>query len=52
LIDWNHARKRLQAFVEKRDAIAVLAEAARIELGRRGRLDFAVESGGRKYREL
>lgn len=42
LIDWNDPRKRLQAFVEKRDAIAVLAEAARIELGHTGRLDFPV----------
>ena len=35
LIDWNHARKRLQAFVEKADAIAVLAEAARLDVGHR-----------------
>jgi uncharacterized protein Yka (UPF0111/DUF47 family) len=35
LIDWNHARKRLQAFVDKKDAIAVLAEAARLDVGHR-----------------
>ncbi len=35
LIDWNHARKRLQAFVEKTEAIAVLAEAARLDVGHR-----------------
>lgn len=35
LIDWNHARKRLQAFVEKAEAIAVLSEAARLDVGHR-----------------
>jgi uncharacterized protein Yka (UPF0111/DUF47 family) len=35
LIDWNHARKRLQAFVEKAEAIAVLTEAARLDVGHR-----------------
>lgn len=35
LIDWNHARKRLQAFVEKDEAITVLTEAARLEVGHR-----------------
>lgn len=35
LIDWNHARKRLQAFVEKEEAIAVLTEAARLDVGHR-----------------
>ena len=33
LIDWNRARKRLQLFVGKDDAVAVLAEAARREAG-------------------
>ncbi|WP_310389493.1 DUF47 domain-containing protein [Roseateles sp.] len=33
LIDWNRARKRLLNFVGKREAIAVLAEAARLEIG-------------------
>ncbi len=35
LIDWNHARKRLQAFVEKDEAIAVLTEVARLDVGHR-----------------
>jgi uncharacterized protein Yka (UPF0111/DUF47 family) len=35
LIDWNHARKRLQAFVEKAEAIAILTEAARLNVGHR-----------------
>ena len=35
LIDWNRACKRLQAFVDKEDAIAVLAEAARLDIGHR-----------------
>jgi uncharacterized protein Yka (UPF0111/DUF47 family) len=43
LIDWNHARKRLQAFVDKEDAIAVLAEAARLEVGHRGWLQAGGE---------
>ncbi|OIQ99895.1 hypothetical protein GALL_181020 [mine drainage metagenome] len=33
LIDWNRARKRLQAFVDKKQAVAVLAAAARREVG-------------------
>jgi uncharacterized protein Yka (UPF0111/DUF47 family) len=33
LIDWNRARKRLQAFVDKAEAIRVLAEAARLDIG-------------------
>ncbi len=33
LIDWNRARKRLAAFVDRRGAIAVLREAARREVG-------------------
>lgn len=33
LIDWNRARKRLQAFVDKKHAVAVLTAAARSETG-------------------
>ena len=33
LIDWNRARKRLLAFVDKASAVAVLREAARREVG-------------------
>lgn len=33
LIDWNRARKRLLGFVDKRQAIAVLEEAARRDIG-------------------
>lgn len=33
LIDWNRARKRLEAFVGKEAAVAVLREAARREVG-------------------
>ena len=43
LIDWNRARKRLQAFVEKDEAIAVLAEAARLEVGHRAWLQVGGE---------
>jgi uncharacterized protein Yka (UPF0111/DUF47 family) len=43
LIDWNHARKRLQAFVAKENAIAVLAEAARLEVGHRAWLQAGGE---------
>jgi uncharacterized protein Yka (UPF0111/DUF47 family) len=43
LIDWNHARKRLQAFVGKEDAIAVLTEAARLEVGHRAWLQAGGE---------
>jgi len=35
LIDWNRARKRLQLFVDKTDAIALLAEVARLDVGHR-----------------
>lgn len=35
LIDWNRARKRLQALVKKEAAIAILAEVARIDIGHR-----------------
>jgi uncharacterized protein Yka (UPF0111/DUF47 family) len=44
LIDWNHARKRLQDFVGKTDAIAVLTEAARLDVGHRAWLQVG---GGR-----
>jgi uncharacterized protein Yka (UPF0111/DUF47 family) len=43
LIDWNHARKRLQAFLSKPDAIAVLAEAARLDIGHRAWLQVGAE---------
>jgi uncharacterized protein Yka (UPF0111/DUF47 family) len=43
LIDWNRARKRLQAFVEKDDAIAVLAEAAQLDVGHRAWLQAGGE---------
>ena len=43
LIDWNHARKRLKAFVEKEEAIAVLAEAARLDIGHRAWLQVGGE---------
>ncbi len=43
LIDWNRARKRLQAFVEKEEAIAVLAEAARLDVGHRAWLQVGGE---------
>ncbi len=43
LIDWNRARKRLQAFVEKEQAIAVLDEAARLEIGHRAWLQAGGE---------
>lgn len=36
LIDWNRARKRLQVFLPKKDAIAVLRWAAEEEVGHRG----------------
>ncbi|HEY5309744.1 MAG TPA: phosphate transport regulator, partial [Casimicrobiaceae bacterium] len=44
LIDWNRARKRLQAFVAKEEAIAVLAEAARLDIGHRAWLQVGGES--------
>jgi uncharacterized protein Yka (UPF0111/DUF47 family) len=43
LIDWNRARKRLQYFVAKDDAIAVLAEAARLDVGHRAWLQVGGE---------
>lgn len=43
LIDWNRARKRLQAFVGKDEAIAVLAEAARLDIGHRAWLQAGGE---------
>ncbi len=43
LIDWNRARKRLQAFVEKEEAIAILAEAARLDVGHRAWLQVGGE---------
>jgi uncharacterized protein Yka (UPF0111/DUF47 family) len=43
LIDWNRARKRLQAFVDKEQAIAVLTEAARLEIGHRAWLQVGGE---------
>ena len=43
LIDWNHARKRLQSFVEKDEAIAVLTEAARLDVGHRAWLQVGGE---------
>ncbi|MBK6472102.1 MAG: phosphate transport regulator [Betaproteobacteria bacterium] len=43
LIDWNRARKRLQAFVEKADAIAILGEVARLDIGHRAWLQVGGE---------
>ncbi len=43
LIDWNRARKRLQAFVGKEDAIAILAEVARLDIGHRAWLQVGGE---------
>jgi len=43
LIDWNRARKRLQAFVKKEAAVAVLAEAAQREVGHRAWLQVGGE---------
>ena len=43
LIDWNRARKRLQAFVEKDAAVALLAEAARLDIGHRAWLQVGGE---------
>ncbi len=43
LIDWNRARKRLQAFVGKDDAIAVLSEAAKLDVGHRAWLQVGGE---------
>jgi len=43
LIDWNRARKRLQAFVEKEDAILILTEVARLDIGHRAWLQVGGE---------
>lgn len=43
LIDWNHARKRLQDFVSKSEAIAVLTEAASRDIGHRAWLQLGGE---------
>ena len=43
LIDWNRARKRLQLFVGRTDAIAVLADAARLDIGHRAWLQVGGE---------
>ncbi|MBC8119683.1 MAG: phosphate transport regulator [Burkholderiaceae bacterium] len=43
LIDWNRARKRLKRFVGKQGAIAVLTEAARLNVGHRGWLQVGGE---------
>lgn len=43
LIDWNRARKRLQAFLGKDEAIAVLAKAARLDIGHRAWLQAGGE---------
>lgn len=43
LIDWNRARKRLQAFVGKSDAVEILAEAARLDVGHRAWLQAGGE---------
>lgn len=43
LIDWNRARKRLQAFVGKADAIAVLTEVAQADVGHRAWLQAGGE---------
>jgi uncharacterized protein Yka (UPF0111/DUF47 family) len=44
LIDWNHMRKRLRAFVDKKQAIEVLKWAADNDYGHRG----LIELGGEK----
>ncbi|GAA0767005.1 phosphate transport regulator [Ideonella azotifigens] len=43
LIDWNRARKRLRAFVDKQAAITVLADAARLDVGHRAWLQVGGE---------
>jgi uncharacterized protein Yka (UPF0111/DUF47 family) len=43
LIDWNRARKRLQSLVARPEAVAVLAEAARLEVGHRAWLQAGGE---------
>ena len=43
LIDWNRARKRLLAFVEKADASSILAEVAKLDIGHRAWLQVGGE---------
>ena len=43
LIDWNHARKRLQIFVSREEAIALLALAAQRDIGHRAWLQVGGE---------
>lgn len=43
LIDWNRARKQLQAFVDKGDAIAILTDAAALKVGHRAWLQAGGE---------
>jgi uncharacterized protein Yka (UPF0111/DUF47 family) len=43
LIDWNRARKRLHAFVSKAEAVALLAEVARLDVGHRAWLQLGGE---------
>jgi uncharacterized protein Yka (UPF0111/DUF47 family) len=43
LIDWNRARKRLQEFVGKREAVGVLHDAARRQVGHMGWLKAGAE---------
>ena len=43
LIDWNKARKRLQQFVKKKEAIVLLKSAADDNLGHRAFLEFGGE---------
>jgi len=43
LIDWNRARKRLQHFAPREVAIAVLADAARMDVGHRAWLQMGAE---------
>jgi uncharacterized protein Yka (UPF0111/DUF47 family) len=43
LIDWNRARKRLHAFVSKAESLALLSEAARLDVGHRAWLQLGGE---------
>lgn len=43
LIDWNRARKRLHAFVSKADALVLLSDAARLDIGHRAWLQLGGE---------
>jgi uncharacterized protein Yka (UPF0111/DUF47 family) len=43
LIDWNRARKRLHAFVSKDQALALLSEVARLDVGHRAWLQLGGE---------